>query len=155
VAQYLMAQKPDLDLRGIDLAPRMVEVARKAAPCAKFAVHDCRKVIELKTTFDAIMCAFGLPYLSRDEAIGFIGACFDLLNPSGVLCLSTILGKSEDSGFERCGTGEELFITYYGEEEILHLLTVCGFTILKQCQVPSPSGAAKKTTDLFVIARKR
>ena len=42
VARFLMAQKPDLDLLGIDLAPHMIELARNAVPVARFAVHDCR-----------------------------------------------------------------------------------------------------------------
>ena len=30
VSRYLLAQRPNLDLLGIDLAPRMVELAREA-----------------------------------------------------------------------------------------------------------------------------
>src|SRR5215470_15099186 len=48
VSRYLMRQRPDLDLLGIDLAPRMVELARQAVPSAQFVVHDCRKLPELK-----------------------------------------------------------------------------------------------------------
>src|SRR5512135_2102962 len=44
VSRFLLAQRPELDLLGIDLAPRMVELAREAVPSARFAVHDCRKL---------------------------------------------------------------------------------------------------------------
>src|SRR5204863_9540276 len=74
VSRYLMAQRPDLDLLGIDLAPRMVDLARQAVPSARFAVHDCRRLAELQLRFDGIICAFGLPYLSGEEATGFIRA---------------------------------------------------------------------------------
>src|SRR6476620_5727510 len=60
VSRYLMTQRPDLDLLGIDLAPRMVELAREAVPSARFAVHDCRDLLSLKQRFDGIICAFGL-----------------------------------------------------------------------------------------------
>ena len=73
VSRYLMAQRPDLDLLGIDLAPRMVELAREAVPSAHFAVHDCRHLAALQRRFDGIICAFGLPYLSGEEATGFPG----------------------------------------------------------------------------------
>src|SRR5262245_14987984 len=52
VSRCLMAQRPGLDLLGIDLAPRMVELACEAVPSARFAVHDCRKLADLKRSFD-------------------------------------------------------------------------------------------------------
>jgi 2-polyprenyl-3-methyl-5-hydroxy-6-metoxy-1,4-benzoquinol methylase len=154
VSRYLMAQRPDLDLLGIDLAPRMVELAREAVPSAQFAVHDCRHLADLQLRFDGVICAFGLPYLSGDETMAFISAAAQALDPGGVLYLSTMLGKSEDSGFEPCSTGEQVYINYYSEDQIVCSLQACGFTLLKQSRLPSPSAAPKKTTDLIVIAQK-
>ena len=102
VSRYLMARRPELDLLGIDLARRMLELAREAVPSARFAVHDCRHLAELQLKFDGIICAFGLPYLSPAEATDFIHAVSRALEPGGVFYLSTLLGQSEDSGFERC-----------------------------------------------------
>jgi predicted TPR repeat methyltransferase len=149
-----MAQRPELDLLGIDLAPRMVELAREAVPLAHFAVHDCRHLADLQRRFDGIICAFGLPYLSREEAGGFIRAAGQALDPGGVLYLSTMLGRSEDSGFERCSTGDQVYINYYTEDEVIRSLQGCGFTLLKQRRIPSPSAAPKATTDLIIIAKK-
>ena len=154
VSRYLMVQRPDLDLLGIDLAPRMVELAREAVPSAQFAVHDCRHLADLQQRFDGIICAFGLPYLSREEATAFIGAAGDALEPGGVFYLSTMLGRSEDSGFERCSTGDQVYINYHSEDEVTCSLQKCGFTLLKQRRLPSPSNAVKRTTDLIVIAKK-
>jgi SAM-dependent methyltransferase len=153
-SRYLMAQRPDLDLLGIDLAPRMVELARQAVPSVRFAVHDCRNLADLKPGFDGIICAFGLPYLSREEAGVFIESAAKTLEPDGVLYLSTMLGKSEDSGFESCSTGDQVYINYHPENEVIRSLHACGFTIIKQTRVHSPSVAAKATTDLVVIAKK-
>lgn len=154
VARYLMALRPDLDLLGIDLAPRMVELAREAVPCARFAVHDCRNLADLKLRFDGIICAFGLPYLSGQEAAAFITAAGKALEPEGVLYLSTMLGRSEDSGFERCSDGEQVYVNYLSEDQVIGSLQGCGFTIVKRKRMPSPSAATKATTDLIVIARK-
>src|ERR1035438_7683157 len=154
VSRYLMAQRTDLDLLGIDLAPRMVELAREAVPLARFAVHDCRHLLELKLRFDRIICAFGLPYLSREEATAFISAASQALAPGGVFYLSTMLGKNEDSGFERCSTGDQVYINYHSEDEVVGSLQQCGFRLLKQIRMPSPSAAVKRTTDLIVIAEK-
>ena len=143
VSRYLMRQRPDLDLLGIDLSPRMVELAREAVPSARFAVQDCRNLADLKRQFDGIVCAFGLPYLSLEEAVAFIGAACKALEPRGVFYLSTMLGRSEDSGLERCSTGDQIFITYYTEHGVIGLLRGCGFTIVTQEQIPSPGAASK------------
>ena len=154
VSRYLMTQRPELDLLGIDLAPRMVELAREAVPSARFAVHDCRHLADLQRRFDGIICAFGLPYLSGEEATAFIRAAGEALERGGALYLSTMLGKSEDSGFERCRTGEQVYISYHSEQQVVSSLRGCGFRLVQQSRLPSPGAATKRTTDLIVIAKK-
>jgi ubiquinone/menaquinone biosynthesis C-methylase UbiE len=157
VSRYLIKQKPDLELLGIDLAPGMVELARKAVPSAQFAVHDCRHLAELNRRFDGIICAFGLPYLSREEARAFIAAAAGVLEPEGVLYLSTMLSESEDSGLYLYGKGDQVyqvFVNYYREDEVAGILVGCGLTITSQKRIISPSNASKPTTDLIVVARK-
>ena len=154
VSRFLVKRRADLDLFGIDLAPRMVELARQTAPSAQFAVGDCRNLAGLKQRFDGIICAFGLPYLSRAEAMAFIRAASEVLEPDGVLYLSTMLGRSEDSGFEPCSSGDLVYVNYHSEEQIIASLRECGFSVVHQRHLPSPSAAVKKTTDLIVIAKK-
>jgi SAM-dependent methyltransferase len=154
VSRFLISQRGDLDLLGIDLAPRMVDLAREAVPSARFAVHDCRKLADLKLRFDGIICAFGLPYLSWPEAASFIRAAYDSLEPAGALYLSALLGRPEESGFEPCSTGDQVYVNYHSEDQIIGALRDCAFTIVSQRQLPSPSAAPKPTTDLVVIAKK-
>jgi cyclopropane fatty-acyl-phospholipid synthase-like methyltransferase len=154
VSRYLMAERPDLDLLGIDLAPRMVELAREAVPSAQFAVQDCRHLVELQRRFDGIICAFGLPYLSPEEVTAFIRAADETLDPGGVLYLSTMLGNSEDSGFQACSTGDQFYINYHSEDDITRSLGRRGFSLVKQSRMASPSAASKVTTDLIVIAKR-
>jgi SAM-dependent methyltransferase len=153
VARYLKARRPELDLLGIDLAPRMVELAREAVPLARFAVHDCRCLAELQAPFDGIICAFGLPYLSTNEATAFIRAAGQALVTGGVLYLSTMLGTPEESGVQRSSTGEQVYVYFHSEEQIIGSLHARRFVILNQAKIPSPAAASKKTTDLLVIAK--
>ena len=154
VSRYLMTQRPDLDLLGTDLAPRMVELAQEAVPSARFVVQDLRGLSELKGQFDGIICAFGLPYLSWEETLDFIKAASEALAPVGVLYLSTMLGPGQESGFQRCSSGDEVYVHYHSEPQLIESLARQGFSILKQTHMPSPSAAAKATTDLILIARK-
>src|SRR5262249_12971561 len=129
VSRYLMAQRPELDLLGIDLAPRMVELARAAVPSARFARRGRRPFDDLQTRFDGIIFAFGLPCLSRDEGAAFIRAADQALQPEGVVYLSMMLGNSEESGLERCSSGDPVYVTYHDEEEVIGSLERFGFGV--------------------------
>ena len=48
LSRYLMKQRSDVDLLRIDLAPRMVELARLAVHSARFIIHDCRRLNDLQ-----------------------------------------------------------------------------------------------------------
>lgn len=154
VSRCLMTQRPDLELLGIDLAPQMVELARKAVPSARFSVHDCRALAGLKLRFDGIICAFGLPYFSWPEAAAFISAAGRALEPQGVLYISTMLGRSEDSGLQRCSSGDQVYVNYHSADQLIASLEGCGFSIIHQKRMQSPGAAPKATTDLILIARK-
>ena len=154
VSRYLIRRRPDLDLLGIDLAPRMVELAGAAVPSAQFAVQDCRRLIDLQRRFDGIICAFGLPYLAPESATAFIAAAAEVLDPGGVLYLSAMLGKNEDSGFQPCSTGDQVYVYYHSEDHIVRSLEERGFTLVRRSTMPSPSSATKATTDLIVVAQK-
>jgi 2-polyprenyl-3-methyl-5-hydroxy-6-metoxy-1,4-benzoquinol methylase len=155
VSRYLVSQRPELDLLGIDLAPRMVELARQAVPSARFAVHDCRNLADLKQRFHGIICAFGLPYLTWEEARAFIRTASEALEPAGVLYLSSMLGRSEDAGLQTCSSGDRVYVNYHSEKQIILSLRERGFAIVQQNRKQSPSSAPKATTDFIVIAKKR
>jgi SAM-dependent methyltransferase len=154
VSRYLIAQRPDLDLLGIDLAPRMVELAREAVPSAQFSVFDCRRLPDLPHRFNGLICAFGLPYLSPEEAAAFIRAAHKVLAPGGVLYLSAMLGKPEESGFVRYDTGDQIYVYYHDEDHITRSLEASGFSLLKKSHLVSPSTVSKVTTDLIVLAKR-
>lgn len=154
VSRFLLSQRPNLQVLGIDLAPRMVELAQQAVPSVRFAVHDCRRLRDLKQRFDGIVCAFGLPYLSRKDGREFVRVASQCLEPGGVLYLSTILGNYEDSGFATSSTGDRIYLYYHSEEDVSRWLHDCGFTVKARQRLPSPSSASLKSTDLVLIATK-
>src|SRR5689334_25209795 len=80
ITRYLLSQKPGLIIRGIDLAPNMVLLAQRNNPNAFFEVMDCRSIADLSKKFDAVICAFCLPYLSREETNKLMTDIYYLLN---------------------------------------------------------------------------
>ncbi|HLO94782.1 MAG TPA: class I SAM-dependent methyltransferase [Burkholderiaceae bacterium] len=157
VARRLMAWRPDLQLLGVDLAPRMVELARVAVPAARFEVGDCRRLPGEDGSWDAIVCAFGLPYLSPAEARDFIAQAGRLLAPGGLLYLSTQGGRPEDSGPQRSSRGDVVHVFFHameGPESVGAWLAAADLQRVAQGAFPSPVDAPAKTSDWFGIARK-
>nr|WP_207213352.1 class I SAM-dependent methyltransferase [Parabacteroides goldsteinii] len=155
VAKYLCSKHPDFKVLGIDLSSNMIELARKNVPQAEFAVMDCRNISTIGRKFDAVICAFGLPYLSKEESRKLISDAHLLLNPGGVLYISTMEGDYTRSGFETTSfSGQNRVFIYYHQEKFLtDCLRNAGFEIaeLQRKDYPEPDGTF--LTDMIFIAK--
>src|SRR5690606_29153072 len=68
ITKYILSKRPDFDIFGIDIAPKMTELAKWNNPTARFAVMDSRQICNLDTKYDGIIGGFCLPYLSQTES---------------------------------------------------------------------------------------
>ncbi|MBS1582541.1 MAG: class I SAM-dependent methyltransferase [Bacteroidetes bacterium] len=156
ITRYLLDRRPDLRILGTDLSPRMLELARANNPEAAFALLDARDLGRSAATYDGIVCGFGLPYLSPEEADRLIEAAAAVLRPGGLLYLSTMEGDPERSGPQRSssGEGEALHIQYHRADRLTATLVRHGFTIvdLQRAEYPAPDGSP--VIDLMVVAQR-
>lgn len=154
--RYLLTKFPDSKIVGVDLAPRMVELAKKQVPQAEFLVMDILKVNELKEKFDLIICSFGLPFLSKEEAGIFIRDCAKLLNHGGKLYLSTMEGDETEAGFETTSfTGSaEIYFNYHRKVDLEKAIKSGGLQLeyFKEQDYLEPDGT--KLTDMIFIVVK-
>lgn len=127
ITKYILKKRTDFKLDGIDVAPNMVELAKKNNPKAQFMVMDCREISSLTQKYDGIVCGFCLPYLSETDGAKFITDCSQLLNSSGVLYLSFVEGEKSKSGFQVGSSGDRSFFYYYRLDELKQLLSMNGF----------------------------
>lgn len=153
ISRYLIKQKPDLKISGIDLAPGMIALARANNPLADFKIMDCRNINSLNKTFDAIICGFGLPYLTKEEAIDLIGKAARCLHKHGVLYLSTMEGDYLKSGFQKSSNGkDQMFIHFHQADYLQNALQKNGFQLISLQRKKFPE---TNTTDLILIAVKQ
>ena len=157
VTKYLLNQRPDFKLLGIDLAPNMIQLAKKNNPNATFKVKDCREICSLRQSFNAIMCGFCMPYLSKDECEKLIADASNLLDDQGVLYVSTMEGDYEKSGYELTSfSGDNKVFIYYHQETFLkNCFEKYGFEILQleRKEYPEPDGSF--LIDMIFILRKK
>ncbi|MBK9048517.1 MAG: class I SAM-dependent methyltransferase [Bacteroidetes bacterium] len=113
ITRYLLNKFPELKFFGIDLAPEMISIARSLNPEAEFEVMDCRKINMIPTKFNAVLCGFCLPYLSRQEAIQLISDSAVKLNTEGVIYISTMEDHNSKSGYVSGSTGDQIYMNYH------------------------------------------
>src|SRR4051812_30988132 len=71
---------------GVDLSPKMIDLARTLHPSLTFEVADIVKLPFPEGSFDAVVCNFGLGHFPRpDEAIA---QCVRVLKPGGRIALA-------------------------------------------------------------------
>jgi ubiquinone/menaquinone biosynthesis C-methylase UbiE len=156
VTRYIKQRFPQSDLIAIDLAPQMIEIARKQVDGVDFRLMDLRELRKINRQFDSIICSFGLPFLSKSDAEKLISDCSEKLVKDGVLYISTMEGDESKAGFETTSfSGDsEIYFNYHRKEELEKALTNNGFELeysIRQ-DYREPDGVI--AIDLILIAKK-
>lgn len=156
ITKYLLAKRPDLKILGTDLAPNMLELAKRNNPSAHFELMDCRDMALLNKKFDAILFGFCLPYLSKEEAVQLIQTASAMLKPKGILYISTMEDTYEKSGLQWSSDGkDQIFIHYHQEDYLREAIKDSGLELfsLERKQTDSPTNTS--THDLILLSVKQ
>lgn len=156
ITQYIQSIRPDFNIYGIDLAPNMIELARRNNPQVEFDIIDCRNIDKIDRKFDAILCGFCTPYLSKDECAKLINDSSQLLNSKGLFYLSTMEDDYSKSGFETTSfSGDDsVYIYYHQADFLLKCLAQSGLELINLQRKYYPEIDGKFLTDMIFIAQK-
>lgn len=152
VTRYLLNKRPDLKILATDLSENMLELAVANNPAAEIQLLDCRAIGQLDKAYDGIICGFALPYLSKEEAIQLISDAAKILQPGGVLYLSTMEDDYSKSGWQTSSKGDKVYIYYHEAGYLIKAMEDNGLTLLYQSTLPAPVNG---DTDLILIAIKK
>ncbi len=154
--KYLLNKRSDFTVTGIDLAPKMITLAKKNNPTATFKVFDGIQIKALNTTFNAILAAFFLPYLNKSQTLNFIKNSADIIKTKGMLYLSTMEGKNSDSSLQSSShnKADTIFINYHEAAYIKKSLQQNGFKLIYEDRKKYTHKNGTPTTDLILIAKK-
>ena len=154
ITKYMLSKRPDFDLMGIDIAPNMIELAKKNNPKATFQVMDSRDIDQLKTKYDGIICGFCIPYLSKSDCSKLIKDMKNLLSEKGILYLSFIEGDYEKSGYQSGSSGDQVYFYYHTLEKIQTDLSGNGFEMIDIYNKNYTRKDGTSETHTILIARK-
>lgn len=140
ITKYVLNKKPSWQWLGTDVSENMVNHAQKNNPQATFQVLDARNINEINNTFQGIVCGFCIPFLSATDVATFIAHCANLLTPQGLLYLSFVADTEGTSGYKQGNTGSQVYFNYHALETITTILKCNEFNLIKQYQIPYPTG---------------
>jgi trans-aconitate methyltransferase len=115
ITRFLLKNIKSCKIKAIDFAPKMVDLANEINPHAEFEVMDCRKIDVLQHKYDAIVCGFCMPYLTKEECIKLIQDSSNLLKVNGVFYFSLLSGNYQDSKQELSSDGKSSMFVYVHE----------------------------------------
>jgi len=154
ITKYLLSKRPDFDIFGIDIAPNMIELAKKNNPTASFAVMDSRDINEIQSKFDAIICGFCLPYLSQTDTYKLIQDSNQLLNNRGLIYLSFVEGDPTKSGFQTVSTGDRSYFYFHDLAEIKTKLIEARFDDFNVFKVEFKKTSGENENHTIITATK-
>lgn len=154
ISKYLLSKRPDFEVFGIDIAPNMIELAKRNNPMAHFEIMDCREISKIKTKYDGIICGFCLPYLSFEECKKLIVDTSILLNKNGLIYLSFVEGEENKSGFQISSTGDRTYFNYHNLEIIKSQLSENSFEELKTFKVLYKKSETQEEIHTILVAAK-
>lgn len=134
ISKYLISKNPKIRLHGIDIAPQMIELAKKNIPQAFFEVADCRDLSHLNQKMDALIAGFCLPYFNKEETISLFADFKRLLNSNAIIYFSFVEGDYEKSDY-KSGSGGRVYFNYHPADFIKNELQKNGIYILKEFEV--------------------
>ncbi len=155
ITKYLLSTRPDFDIVGIDIAPNMVELAKKNNPTANFAIMDIRHIDKITIKYDGIICGFCLPYLSHTDSHKFISDCYNLLNDDGLLYISFVEGDPSTSGFQVGSNGHRSYFYFYNLNDFTSQLAKNNFDDLRIMNVEYKRNATDIEIHTIIIAKKK
>ena len=154
VSQYLLDKNPAINILGIDLAPNMVALAKQHNPTVNYSVLDCRQILTLEKSFNAIMCGFCIPYLSWQDSQSLIQDMATMLQPGGLLYLSTTAGSKNNEGFKGSSSAAgAIYVHYHDIDDIIDSIEDCGLKIIGRKNI-SHLHNEQTTDDVFILATK-
>ncbi len=155
ITKYLLSKRPDFDIYGIDIAPNMIELAKRNNPSASFAVMDCRQIDEIKTKYDGIVCGFCLPYLSQTDSQKIITDCYNLLNENGLIYISFVEGDPIKSDFQVGSSGDRIYFYFYNLHDLTEQLEKNNFEQINVFKVNYRKSESEMEIHTILTAKKK
>jgi len=139
---------------GIDLSEKMIEIARKKVPEAKFKVMDMRDMKFKDASFDGLMAPYSLIHIPSDEIHQTLRGFSRVLKPNGKLLVIAQNGEADKVIGEPLKEGEITFVNFFTKERLSKFLIEAGFRIFYVEEKETYDPGTMSNRVIYTIAQK-
>jgi SAM-dependent methyltransferase len=154
VAAHLQGLGPRV--RGIDLSPAMVALARRTHPGIPFDVGDLAALDVADGALGGVVAWYSIIHIPPPELPAVVRGFHRVLRPGGHLLLGFQIGDDVSHHDEAFGHRVSLDFRRLQPDDVVALLESTGFDVVARVvRPPEPDSAASRTPQGAVIARRR
>lgn len=154
ISKYISNKIKDADIFGIDYSEKMIELAKRNVPKARFEVVDCREIKQINKKFDAVISGFFLPYLNLKEANELFSNVHHLLKNSGVAYFSFVEGSPENSDYQTSSSGQNLFFNFHLLDDLQQKIEKVGFRDSQILKINYEKNETETEIHTIIITKK-
>jgi ubiquinone/menaquinone biosynthesis C-methylase UbiE len=144
-----------LDVRGVDLSPAMVEIARRTRPGIDFRVGDMRALDVADAGLAALVSWYSLIHIPARDRPAVVAEFVRVLRPGGYLLLAFQVGRDTNHHDEAFGRRVSLDFHRLDPDEVAGLLEAAGVAVVARVvRAPEARSAAKPLLQAVLIGRK-
>jgi 2-polyprenyl-3-methyl-5-hydroxy-6-metoxy-1,4-benzoquinol methylase len=138
-SKYLSQKKATVT--GIDFSQKLLDIAKKTAPKAKFLLIDVTKDDLGKDEYDGILANASLLHLTQGDLIKVLVKLKTTLKKNGTIFARFISGHGEHLINKIYQTGEHsLFFTFYSKKTLNDIFSNSGLKVIKLTTNKKPTG---------------
>ena len=149
VTRYLADQ--GVDAAGVDLSPKVIEVARRYQPGLKFEVADMRELPAADGSLAGIIAFYSVIHLPAGQVPAALAEFRRVLAPGGMLLIAMHGGAGVTGSDNWFGRNVQVRASLWSLAELVAATEATDFTIVRQCaRQPYPGEHA--TERLYIWA---
>lgn len=142
-----------LQITGIDLSSRCIELAHSEQPGLSFSCMDMTALRFADGSFEGLVAYYALHYLPRTAHAAALQEFARVLAPGGRLLLAVKEGTNEGWIDDPMGSGQRVFWCEFTADELRALAVQAGFEVLS-CTVREPLPGEIAIRRIHLVARR-
>jgi SAM-dependent methyltransferase len=152
VARYL--HERGVAVQGLDLSPRMVELARQLNPGIEFQEGDMTKLPAEDASWAGIVAFYAIIHIPRSEVVAVLSEWQRVLRPGGLVLLSFHRGQQEQHVDTLWDKQISLDFTFFECAEMEGYLRKAGYVVEERRERGPYPGIEVETQRCYLLARK-
>lgn len=144
------------DVRGLDLSPGMIEVARARVPAATFEVGDLRALPHATGSLAAVVAMYSLVHVPRAGLASAVAELARVLAPGGLLLAAVHVGRAGEilHPDELWGVPIDIDWHFFEPDELFGAAEAAGLVPLERLVRWPYEGAEHASRRAYLLARK-